>query len=146
MSRYERSGVRDLTFSRWHRYALGDHVTAIDVDLLEYCQRCRAPLCLIESARDVGQADKPTTVLAALSAVTGIPALCVLYTPGPRPCRCDEDYRAPGCRHGISGFRVREVGPGAGPLKHWETWELAAHLATIHDSSHEMACSARAYR
>jgi hypothetical protein len=145
MSRYERYNTRDLTFSRWHRYALADNVTAIDVDLLEYCQRCRAPLCGIEAARDVGQRDKPTTVLAALAAAAGIPGLCVLYTPGP-PCLCDEDYRVPGCRHGISGFRVRQVRPGAGPFERWQPWELAAYLAYVHDSSHELGCSARVYR
>lgn len=140
MSRYERTGKRDLTFSHWHRMALPDATTAIDVDLLEYCRECHAPLCLIEATRE-GDHPKPTIVTRELARAAGIPALLVRYTPGPR-CRCVKDYRAPGCVHGIAGFRVRSIWPPGGDLEHWRTWELAAHLETFHDSMHALACRA----
>ena len=78
--RDERYGHRDLTFSRWHR-TLGDHVTCIDMDFLEYCRRCRQPLAFIETARDVGQGFKPTTVQKKTAEQANVPAYCVLYKP-----------------------------------------------------------------
>lgn len=81
MSRHERYGTRDLTFSGWHR-TLPDYCTAIDLDFLEYCQKCRHPLALIELARDVGQAHKPTTVMENLAKKAGIPAFLIMYSLG----------------------------------------------------------------
>ena len=78
MSRYERYGYRNLTFSRWHR-TLPDHCTTIDIDFLEYCRQCHKPLALIEIAQDVGQDYKPTTVLKALSRLANIPAFLIFY-------------------------------------------------------------------
>lgn len=79
MSRWERyTGPRERTFSRWHR-TLPDRCTAIDLDFLEYCRRCRKPVMLIEIARDVGQAYKPTLVLRELSKLSGVPAFLILY-------------------------------------------------------------------
>ena len=80
MSLQERYGTRDLTFSKWHRPPnLPDFCSAIDIDFLEYCSVCGKPLALIETARDVGQPYKPTTVLKRLSVVSGIPAYLILY-------------------------------------------------------------------
>lgn len=53
----------------------------IDLDGVEYCSRCRSALALVEAARDVGQPFKATTVMRALAARAGIPALVVLWTP-----------------------------------------------------------------
>lgn len=78
MSREERTGNRDLTFSRWHR-ALPDFCTCIDLDFLEYCQHCRRPLALIEIARGHHGSIKPTTVLRQLAIAAGIRAYLVLY-------------------------------------------------------------------
>jgi hypothetical protein len=78
MSRQERYGTRDLTFSGWHR-TLPDYCTTIDIDFLEYCKICRAPLGLIEIARDVGQAYKPTTVMEQLAKKAGVQAYLILY-------------------------------------------------------------------
>ena len=78
MSRYERWGTRDMTFSAWHR-TLPDWCTAIDLDFLEYCQRCREPLALIELAQDVGQGFKATAVMEALSRRSGVPSFLILY-------------------------------------------------------------------
>ena len=78
MSRHERYGTRDLTFSQWHR-TLSDNATCIDLDLLEYCRRCRQPLAMLELARDVGQAFKPTTVLEQLAKKAMVPAFLIIY-------------------------------------------------------------------
>ena len=80
MSRQERFGTRDLTYSAWHR-RLEDDLTYIDVDGLEYCRRCRAPLALIELARDVGQGFKATPVIRQLATRSGVPAYLVFYKP-----------------------------------------------------------------
>lgn len=100
MARHERFGVRDLTYSAWHR-TLDDDLTYIDLDGVEYCSRCNEPLLLIEAARDVGQQWKATTVLVALAQRSNIRALLVFY-------RTDDV--------GIVAFRVREVWPQASSL------------------------------
>lgn len=74
MSRQERTGLRDLSFSRWHR-SLPNRCSALDIDLVEYCGICSAPLALIETTAGVGF--KPTTVLRALAARAGLPAYLV---------------------------------------------------------------------
>ena len=82
MSPEERTGKRDLTISAWHR-SLPDYCSAIDVDFLEYCNRCRAPLALIELARGHHYSVKPTTVLEHLAAAAGIRAYLILYDLSP---------------------------------------------------------------
>jgi len=75
--RDELTGTRDLTFSRWHRRRFGDDATAIDVDLVGYCDPCGAPLYAIESTR---REDKSTYVLTQLARRLDCPALLVRYT------------------------------------------------------------------
>lgn len=96
MSREERYGTRDLTYSAWHR-SLSDEMTYIDVDGCEYCSKCREPLLLIEVAKDVGQAHKPTTVLQRLAKRADLDAICALYL-------LNDDGE-------IEGFRTRQVAP-----------------------------------
>jgi len=140
MSMDERYGTRDLTFSTWHRYALPARATAIDLDLIEYCQRCRMPLCLIESARDIGQDSKPTIVLQELAKIANVVAICVLYTPDGTRCLCRHGRIADGCTHGISSFRVRQVHPADEPFETWQPWELAVWLTTQHDNHEGAVC------
>lgn len=142
MSRDERFGTRDLTFSRWHRYALPDRVTAIDLDMIEYCQRCRMPLCLIETARDIGQDAKSTLVMSRLAQTANVVAVCILYTPSGE-CSCRRDRKVPGCRHGIEKARFRRVYPVEEQFEEWHDWELAAWLTSLHDNHEEIACRLR---
>lgn len=142
MSRDERYGTRDLTFSRWHRYALSDRVTAIDLDLMEYCRRCRMPLCLIETARDVGQDAKPTIVMERLAQASNVVAVCILYTPSGE-CSCTRSRMTRECRHGIEKVRFRRVHPVDEPFEEWHAWELAAWLTALHDNHEEIACRHR---
>lgn len=123
MSRYERYGTRSLVYSKWHRFFLGDAEPMIDLDGVEYCseKRCSKPLVLIETARDVGQKNKPTTVLRRLSESSGVLAICVLYTIADgineeAGCPCDERSVHDECEHGITRFRVRRVWPSPNSL------------------------------
>lgn len=115
MSRYERYGTRSLVYSKWHRYFLADDEPMIDLDAVEYCRRCNVPLVLIETARDVGQANKPTTVLAQLAQQSSILAICVLFSVDPSVgedgCDCQPGRVGADCSHGVTGFRVRRVWP-----------------------------------
>lgn len=106
MTLQERSGERDLAYSRWHRpESIGRFLprtqartlTAIDVDSIEVCQACSRPLMLLEVARDVGQTFKPTTILVELARRSDVPAALVFYLAGP-----DGD---------IARFRVRQLAP-----------------------------------
>lgn len=126
MSRYERFGTRSLVYSKWHRFYMNNAEPMIDLDAIEYCgmSRCSKPLVLIETAVDIGQANKPTTVLQSLSQESGILALCVLYriadgTDRLTGCACERGSVVPGCQHGIDRFRVRKVGPGR-PINGWK--------------------------
>jgi hypothetical protein len=141
MSRHERYGTRDLTYSRWHRYALDDDITMIDIDALEYCRRCRMGLALIETARDVGQAVKPVTVLKRHAQAANVLALVILYTPSAEPCACNGNGRIAGCRHGIDVMRVRQIYPKERRL--WTSMqpaEFAGWLHTLHLNHRRSVC------
>jgi hypothetical protein len=75
--RWERTGKRDLTYSLWHR-TLGDDISMIDIDSVEYCNRCLEPLALIETAIDTGQ-HKYAYITRRLAEKLGVPAFIVLY-------------------------------------------------------------------
>jgi hypothetical protein len=98
MSRHERTGKRDLTFSAWHR-TLRDDLTYVDIDKCGYCTRCKDPLYLAEIAYDTG-AYKTATVTRNLAIKAGIPALVVLY-------KTNENGE-------IIQFRVRKIAPEYG--------------------------------
>src|SRR3954471_4373732 len=78
MSLDERTGIRDLPFSRWHRThpLLGADATAIDLDLIGYCGICLAPHYVVEATRSQ---DKSTSVLAAVADRLGVPGILVRY-------------------------------------------------------------------
>ena len=78
MSYRERTGVRNLSFSTWHR-SLPQRCHVIDIDFCEYCWRCRRPLALIETATGHHDRPKPTTVLQRLAEMAGLPAWLILY-------------------------------------------------------------------
>lgn len=80
MSLREKYGERDLTYSRWHRPPnLPEDISYIDIDSCEYCDRCKAPLALVELVIDVGQKFKNTTVTTHLARLANIPAWLVFY-------------------------------------------------------------------
>lgn len=122
MSRHERHGTRSLIYSKWHRFYLGDNEPMIDLDGVEYCAQCSQPLVLIETARDVGQSFKGTSVLRKLAEKSGLLALCVLYLPSEwaddNGCRCAPRAIVAGCDHGIARVRVQRIYPPA--ARQWE--------------------------
>ena len=142
--RYERTGIRDLAYSNWHRQYCPERVSMIDVDGLEYCRRCRMPLALIETALDFGQAVKPTTALEQLSLAANVPAYCVLYTKSGEECDFDRRRRCRriGCSHGISSFRVRRIRPNPTGFRLWTPEEFANHLIQLHDMHESIVCQA----
>lgn len=79
MSRWERSGERDLAFSQWHRENFHDQADAFDVDLVGICHsyKCRTPLYKIESTR---AAQKATTMLEGVCSVSKTPGILVQYS------------------------------------------------------------------
>jgi len=102
MSDEERYGVRDLTYSKWHRPSsgfLGTNISYIDLDCCEYCKVCYTPLALLELAKDVGQPDKAVMVTHHLAKQANLPAYLVFYRPNP-------DVRG-----GIDRFRIRQIYP-----------------------------------
>jgi len=78
VSERERYGTRDLAFSAYHRTLPADW-GMIDIDGCLYCRRCNAVLALIETAQDVGQKTKATTITCALSGRAGIPTYLIFY-------------------------------------------------------------------
>lgn len=126
MSRDERFGTRSLIYSKWHRLYLGDAEPMIDLDGVEYCaeKRCNKALILVETAMDIGQRNKPTTVMRELAKQAGgVLAICVLYRirdgidpAAGCPCKDSRNFD-PDCDHGITRFRVRRVWPS--PTQLW---------------------------
>lgn len=146
MSRHERWESRDRTYSIWHRYACADYSVMIDVDGLDYCQRCRMPLLLVEAARDCGQ-EKPTIVLEKLAAAANVTAWCVLWSPSaewnpvPPHCECQRTRRkVPGCGHGIKSMRIRRVYPNASGYVQVTPQDVGGWIDRIHESHERDQC------
>lgn len=84
----------------------------IDIDAalwIEYGHRgasCRAPIALIETARDVNQDFKPVTVLCELAKMSHIPAYVVLY----KLSDCSKNP-ADSREFDIESFRVKRAWP-----------------------------------
>lgn len=119
----ERYGTRDRAYSAWHRRLStrrfvgiehAQRLAMIDLDAalyVEYDDQRKEPLALIETARDVGQEYKPTTVSANLARRASLPCYCVLYSLSDQPNPADPQWRD------ISGFRVRRAWPN--PETEW---------------------------
>lgn len=141
---FERTGIRDLAYSNWHRQFCPERVSMIDVDGLEYCRRCRMPLALIETALDYGQSFKATTALEGLAGAANIPAFCVLYTKSAEECDFDRRKRCQRseCTHGITSFRVRRIKPNPTEFKAWTPEAFRDFLVNMHDGHEITVCQA----
>lgn len=118
MSLKERYGTRDLTYSTWHR-TLPNHISYIDIDCCEYCNFCKAPLALIETAIDVGQAFKATTIMKRLAVKMGIEAWIVLY-------KLDGDKK-------IAAFNVKQIHPEYTQFIKMDVQSWGKKLIDLHD-------------
>lgn len=118
MANFERYGTRDLIFSSWHR--LLDHrFNYIDLDCVEYCNRCNQPLALIELGQDVGQQDKATTITVNLAKMASLPAYLVLYKI---------------VTNKITDFRVQQRYPYQTTWQHWTAEQYINFLYELRDN------------
>ena len=85
----ELTGVRDLTFSRWHR-SLPDDCTWIDIDACHYCRYCNSLLGLFELVRSPDEWSleescrrKVASITHRLATRADIPTYKIAYTGEP---------------------------------------------------------------
>jgi hypothetical protein len=127
MANRERTGVRSLAFSRWHRETFPDDNAAIDVDLMGCCGRCGAPLYLLETVR--GSGEKSTWYLTRLRAAlrVPVPAFLVRYWTDD-PADPDRVTRVVA----LSRPRVEGESPlDADGFRDRLAWLRAGHLSTV---------------
>jgi len=109
MTLQERHGTRDLSYSKWHRPPnLPADISFLDIDWVEYCDKCKTPLAICELAQDIGQEHKPTTITRKLAEMAGIPAWLIFYKKAEdKFClECGEAHLSD-----IISFRVKQVYP-----------------------------------
>lgn len=87
MSMHERTGTRDLTYSRWHRQSsIKRYLTArqaallmmVDVDCVEYCAHCKDPLVIVETQRS-SNTPKEASMCVNLGRRLDVPVYSVSY-------------------------------------------------------------------
>jgi len=117
MSQEEIYGTRGREYSAFHRrFSIARYVgieqaqrlAMIDLDAalyVEYDDRSREPLALIETARDVGQDHKPATVTRNLARRSRIPAYVLLYRLSHRMNPADPRFRD------CDQFRLKRLWP-----------------------------------
>lgn len=110
----EKYNHRDLHYSSWHRRKStsrfigvdrAEKLSMIDIDSLEYNYQTRCPVALIETAQDVGQERKSTTVTSNLAELAGIPCYLVLYTLSENANAANDSWLD------IESFRVKRIWP-----------------------------------
>lgn len=115
----ERTGLRNLDIRNWHR-RLGGWITAVDVDLAEYCYFCKRVLALLEIVRvkDVRHPPrKATTIMRKLA--NGVSARGYLVA-----------YRSEG--EEVLEVGLRRVVPTWGAWRVMSASEFGEWLTTLH--------------
>jgi hypothetical protein len=117
MAQEEIFGTRDRAYSAWHRrlstrrfvgIERAQLLSMIDLDgalYVEFDGLNREPLALIETARDVGQANKCAAITTSLARRARLPAFCVLYRCAAVANPADRRFSD------IAQFRVRRLWP-----------------------------------
>lgn len=137
MAQEERYGTRDQSYSAWHRRGSTRRFVGIEkaqllamIDLdcalyVEYDDRSKEPIALIEIARDVGQEYKPATVTKRLArrCVPELRAYTLLYRQAETPNPADPRERDIAC------FRVRRIWPE--PETDWKMLSPAEWAALL---------------
>src|SRR6516225_4317530 len=120
MPQHEIRGDREgeMAYNAFHREASAarfidresaHNLPMINIDhvfWIEYNEQTKAPVALVESARDVGQKEKAVTILKALAVRANLPCYTVLYQIAD-DTDIDELTELPR----ITGFRVRREWP-----------------------------------
>ena len=118
MAQEEQYGTRGMEYSSWHRRQStrrfvgienAQLLSMIDMDVIlyvEYDDKTKEPIALIEVAMDVGQPYKTATVTKKLSERADIPSIVVLYklsndNSNPADMKCMD----------IESFRVKRLYP-----------------------------------
>lgn len=121
----ERYGSRDRAYSAWHRHhsirryvgiEAAQTLSMCDLDMALYCEyddSSREPLCLVETARDIGQVHKPCSVTQSLARRARLPAYVVLYRCALEPNPADVEAAD------IESFRVKRIWPA--PESEWRS-------------------------
>ena len=152
MAQEEKYNKRDRSYSAWHRrkstarfvgIEIAQLLALIDLDAalyVEYDNKHKMPLALIETARDVDQDYKNATVTTNLARMANIPALIVLYRLSNRQNPADERWKD------IEWFRVKRTYPL--PETNWkilspERW--ARLLVILRRSSAQMLDALEGY-
>ena len=116
-------GTRRRDYSAWHRrLSTGRYIgieraqllAMIDLDAslyVEYDDKTKEPLALIETAQDVGQNTKPATVTAKLARRANLPAYTMLYALSDSQNPADRMWKD------IESFRVKRLHPP--PVTGW---------------------------
>lgn len=152
MSREERTGRRDLTYSAWHRDAFPNNGstndgTMIDLDDVEYCCRCRMVLAVIEVARTSARSTpylKPALVTMDLARRLNVPGFVLQYRTS-APCTCEAQLAADCPGHDIEAFYVERLWPsrrdGRGDSLGWlAPAEVRTMLSEIRQAHMTTAC------
>jgi hypothetical protein len=109
------------SYSKWHRTG-PKRIAFLDIDYIEYCERCYEPLLLCELAHGTKNTNKPYYVTRNLALKAGIPAVVILY-------ETDDD----GPTGTLNKLRVRQVAPDVDEFKAFLPSEWAAILVHLHD-------------
>jgi len=89
-----------MAYSKWHRW-LGDDITMVDIDAVEYCNKCNKVLAVMELANDHDQVSKPFLMTLQVAKALNASGYVVLYT-------ADESLPPEDC---MIKFRVMKVWP-----------------------------------
>ncbi len=122
MPHEERTGTRDLTFSRWHR-TLPHDCSWIDIDSCHYCHYCQSLLALFELVRSPDEESlvdscrrKAASITERIGLGLRIPVFKIAYTGSP-----------------LQSAAVMRI--GRPDVQIMQPDELAAFIDAIHDCS-----------
>jgi hypothetical protein len=102
----------------------------IDLDCIEYCHWCNEVICLVEAARDVGQAQKCALVTTHIAQKLNVPAYIAFW----RKVGTDAEIGT------IDRFRVRRINPVT-KREIIMSPEEFARLILSHHVEHEKRCT-----
>jgi hypothetical protein len=133
----EKTGIRDLGYSLWHRKSLPRYATTTDIDFVEYCPECFEPLVIIETAYGLDNLDKvhtnPIPTIKKLASKALIPFYVVLYEgESEGESECPLCHR-PFARTRIAAFRKKLIYPREGywtdmSVDEYREWLLSLHI------------------
>ena len=90
MSLQEITGLRDLTYSHWHRTEVREDCSWVDIDSCHYCKYCLSILCFFELVRSPDEYSLEEVCRRKVASMTervgirvGVPSFKIAYTGTP---------------------------------------------------------------